>query len=389
MNQPGTKGANAGLNARLDALIDEAVERQTVVGTSVLVARNGMPLYERFAGWADREQNRPVSPRTLFRLASMTKPLVSAAIMVLVDEGRLDLQASVTEYLPWFRPRRQGAETPITLFQLLTHTSGLSCGFMEKAQGHPYTAAGVSDGLDLPSVTLRENLERLVGVELFEPPGTKWRYSLATDVLGAVLEEVSGSRLSDVVAQTVTGPLGMSRTSFAPVEPTELATAYVDGREPGDPAERMPDLCVLDREDGTQVRYAPHRAFDDVAYHAGGVGMIGDAADYLRFLEALRQERFPSPRLAIEMTRDQIPELEINRPHTGFGLGFSVLRKGETGGRGAGTWGWAGLYGTNFWVDPTRETAVIVITNTALEGMSGQYPERVAEIVCSEIVVES
>jgi CubicO group peptidase (beta-lactamase class C family) len=368
--------------AELDALINSTVGSQTVVGTSVLVAVGGRPVYARFAGWADRERERPVTERTLFRLASMTKPIVSAAILELVAGGRLHLHASVASYLPWFRPRFRGSECPITIFQLLTHTGGLAYGFGEPFRDHPYIAAGVSDGIDLPVGTLRENLERLAGVELYAVPGREWRYSLAADVLGAVLEAVCATPLREAIAQTVTGPLGMNRTAFNPVEPAELVTAYADAGTPGDRAKRMPELCLYDREDGSRISYAPSRAFDTAAYQSGGVGLTGDASDYLRFLEAVRSGRFPSGQ-AGEMTRDQIQDLPINRPDTGFGLGFSVLRKDAPDGRSAGTWGWGGVYGTNFWVDPKRNVAAIVLTNTALEGMSGRFPARIAEIVCA------
>lgn len=377
--------ANDALRSELDAFIEENIERQTVVGASVLVARDGEIIYDRIAGWADRERKRPVERRTLFRLASMTKPVVSAAVLKLVELERLDLHAPVSDYLPWFCPKWNGERQRVTLHHLLTHTAGLGCGFAEPALGNPYVAAGVSDGLDIVPLTLEQNLKRLADVDLLSKPGTQWRYSLATDVLGAVLEAESGKSLGEVVSETVTKPLGMSRTAFSPVDADRLAVAYVDNRGGSGAAERMPDECMLNWNDGCEIRYAPQRAFDKRAYHSGGVGMIGDALDYFRFLEALRTGKFPSATMAHLMTGDRIPGLEINAPETGFGLGVSVRRTIASDGRSIGTWGWGGLYGTTFWVDPLRRIIAIVLTNTALEGMNGHFPVRVAEIVCSEL----
>ena len=209
----------------LDTVITQAVQEERIVGTVVLVAHHGQIVYQRAAGWADREAKKPMQPDTIFRLSSVTKPMVTAAAMRLEEEGRLPLQAPVTRWLPDFRPRApqaaQATQTEtaeprrptITIEQLITHTSGLSYSFMED-RNSPYARAKVSDGLNM-DISLAENLKRLGSVPLVYEPGKGWRYSLSIDVLGGVMEAETHQSLPDIVRETVTGPLGMKDTGFA------------------------------------------------------------------------------------------------------------------------------------------------------------------------------
>ena len=179
-----------------------------------------------------------MQPDTIFRLSSVTKPMVTAAAMRLEEEGRLPLQAPVTRWLPDFRPRApqaaQATQTEtaeprrptITIEQLITHTSGLSYSFMED-RNSPYARAKVSDGLNM-NISLAENLKRLGSVPLVYEPGKGWRYSLSIDVLGGAMEAETHQSLPDIVRETVTGPLGMKDTGFAVTDPDRLAVPYKD-----------------------------------------------------------------------------------------------------------------------------------------------------------------
>ena len=198
----------------LDTAITQAVQEERIVGTVVLVAHHGQLVYQRAAGWADREAKKPMQPDTIFRLSSVTKPMVTAAAMRLEEEGRLPLQAPVTRWLPDFRPsapqtaQADQTETAeprrptITIEQLITHTSGLSYSFMED-RNSPYARAKVSDGLNM-DISLAENLKRLGSVPLVYEPGKGWRYSLSIDVLGGVMEAETHQSLPDIVRETVT-----------------------------------------------------------------------------------------------------------------------------------------------------------------------------------------
>ncbi len=179
----------------------EAIAAQKLVGTVVLVARDGKVVYARAAGLADREAKQAVREDTQFRLASMTKPIVSIAALALVDRGKLSLEDPVTKYLPDFRPKlADGREATITVRQLITHTSGLTYKFLEKPDG-PYHKAEVSDGIAEPGMSAAENLRRLASVPLVAEPGTAWGYSLSIDVLGEVVAARAAARCSQVVEQ--------------------------------------------------------------------------------------------------------------------------------------------------------------------------------------------
>ncbi|MGQ3031360.1 MAG: serine hydrolase domain-containing protein, partial [Ferrovibrionaceae bacterium] len=254
------------LAQRLDAAIDKAVAERRIVGTVVLVARDGALVYRRAAGLSDREAGVPMREDTIFRLASVSKPLVSAAVMTLVEEGRLRLDEPVTGFLPDFRPQLADGRAPaITIGHLLSHAAGLSYGFFEPEDSR-YKMLAVSDGLDIvPGLTLDANLRRLSRTTLAFPPGSNWRYSLSIDVLGAVIEKVTGQTLAQAVAERVTAPLGLKDTGFAVTDPARLGAAYADGR----PApSRMTDNELVPFA-GNAVRFAPGRALDPTAYPSG------------------------------------------------------------------------------------------------------------------------
>lgn len=371
------------LARRLDAAIDKAVAERRIVGTVVLVARDGALVYRRAAGLADREAGVPMREDTIFRLASVSKPLVSAAVMTLVEEGRLRLDEPVTGFLPDFRPQLADGRAPaITIGHLLSHAAGLSYGFFEPEDSR-YKTLAVSDGLDIvPGLTLDANLRRLSRTTLAFPPGSNWRYSLSIDVLGAVIEKVTGQTLAQAVAERVTGPLGLEDTGFAVTDPARLGAAYADGR----PApSRMTDNELVPFA-GNAVRFAPGRALDPTAYPSGGAGMVGTAGDVLRFLEAIRTGGGPilKPETVEMMMADQVGvQAQTQGPGWGFGFGWAVLddpAPTKTP-QAAGTIQWGGAYGHSWFVDPASRLTVVALTNTAFEGMSGAYTIEIRDAV--------
>ncbi|WP_437939023.1 serine hydrolase domain-containing protein [Sorangium sp. So ce341] len=370
------------LQRRLDEVVEAATAQGRIVGAVVVVARDGQVVYRRAAGFADREAQRPVREDTVFRLASMTKPIVSAAALALVDAGTLGLDDPVTKWLPSFSPRlADGRAATITVRHLLTHTAGLNYTFMEAPDG-PYHRARVSDGLEQPGLSLEENLARIAKAPLLFEPGKAWHYSLATDVLGGVVAKAGGAPLPDVVRRLVTGPLGMD-AAFAVADPSRLAVPYGDaGARPA----RMADPQVVSFGPA-KITYSPSRILDPRSYPSGGAGMVGTADDYLKFLEAVRTGggKILRPATAQAMTSNQTGDLEVQQPggKWGFGFGFAVLKAPDPGTMpsAAGTWQWGGAYGSNFWVDPSAKLTVIVLTNTALAGMAGEFPDAVRRAV--------
>lgn len=361
----------------VDAAIAQALADQRLVGTVVLVAYGGRTVLRRAAGFADREAGRPMTAGTLFRLASVTKPFVATAALALVAQGRIALDAPVTRWLPDFRPPGpDGAPATITVRQLLTHTAGLGYRFLEADADGPLARAGVSDGMDDAGITLAENLRRLAGVPLLYAPGTGWGYSLAIDVLGGVVEAAAGAPLAAAVERLVTGPLGLRDTAFHALDAARLATPYVNGSPA--PRRLAEGETVAPFEGTVGIRYAPSRALDRTAFASGGAGMVGSADDVLRLLEALRQGGAPllSAALVHEMGRNQTGPLgPPDTPGTGHGLGFSVLHDPAAAGSPAspGTWRWGGAYGHSWFVDRARALAVVALTNTLYEGMSGRF----------------
>jgi CubicO group peptidase (beta-lactamase class C family) len=323
---------------------------------------------------------------TLFRLASLTKPIVSTAAMILMERGRLSLEDPVTKWLPDFRPAQPNGERPtITIRQLLTHTSGLAYGFLLPPDNE-YRRAGVSDGLDEPGRSMEDNLARLASIPLMFRPGDAWRYSLSIDVLGAVIEQVCGCALPEAVKRLVTGPLGMNDTGFAAPDAKRLATAYADG--PDRPV-RMGDPHIMPFADGAGIVFSPSRAFDTNSYPSGGVGMVGAAPEFLRFLEVLRDGGGPLVKhgTAAAMMRNQVGALPVNArgPGWGFGFGAAVLEDPEQADspQSAGAWGWGGVYGHSWFIDPAQKLTVIGLTNTAIEGMAGRFTVDLRDAVYS------
>jgi CubicO group peptidase (beta-lactamase class C family) len=368
------------LGRRMDTAIERAIGEQRIVGTVVVVMRDGQVVYQRAAGFADREAARPMTGDTILRLASVTKPMVSAVAMRLVEQGTLSLDDRVSQWLPDFRPRlADGTQPPITLKQLLTHTAGLSYGFLEAEHG-AYRTAGVSDGLAEPGMSLEDNLKRIASVPLSYPPGTQWRYSMAIDVLGAVLEKASGKSLPTLTEELITKPLDMNDTAFSVKDPARLGAVYRDDRPR---PSRMQDEAAI-RVGESTTRFSLQRIFDPRSYPSGGAGMAGTAMDVARFLDTLRQGGGPllSARSVQAMMTDQVgAQAQTQGPGWGFGYGWAVLDDPALAGtpQSRGTLQWGGAYGHSWFVDPQARLTVVALTNTAFEGMSGAFTREIRD----------
>lgn len=373
------------LSQRIDVVVDDAIDSGRLVGAVVLVARDGRVVYRRAAGWADRETKRPMAVHSVFRLASVTKPIVSVAVMRLVQEGRLRLDDPVTRWLPDFRPAlADGSRPTITIAQLLSHRAGLNYGFGQASDGS-YAHLGVSDGLDAASLTLGEEIDRLGRAPLAYAPGTSWRYSLAIDVLGAVVQQVTSMSLPEAVAQLVTGPLAMRDSAFVSTAPARLAVPYVDGRD-GAPAVRMSASLDLPQPPGSAVRFAPARALDPTAFPSGGAGMVATAHDVLTLLDTVRAGggALLAPATVDTMTSDHAgPDAQTQGPGWGFGYGWAVLLDpaAAQSPQSRGTLQWGGVYGHSWFVDRTHGLTVVALTNTTFEGMSGAFPTALRDAV--------
>jgi CubicO group peptidase (beta-lactamase class C family) len=361
------------LKTRVDAVVDDALGSR-IVGTVVMVARDGEIIYSRAAGHADREAGKPMREDTIFRLASVTKPIVAATALAMGERHLLGLNNAVSDHLPYFRPRlADGSEAKITIRQLLTHTAGL---------GYDYSAdPEITTGLQNTDLDFEENLTRVARQPLLFAPGTGWRYSIATDVLGAVIARIHGDSLADAVAHYVTGPLGMSDTRFAVTDPERLAVPYADG----DPEPvRMQDPHVLTAPDGNKTTFSPGRIFNPRAFQSGGAGMAGTAGDFLTFLEALRNrgDTILHPDTLVQATQNQIGDLPREPKDAGqrFGYFGAIIVDPRAAQRpqAPGSYRWGGVYGHDWFVDPANGISAVIMTNTAFEGGNGRFPRDIA-----------
>lgn len=363
---------DAALAERLDAVLHAAVDERRIVGGVIWVARDGVVVARRALGLADREAGTPMRDDALFRVASLTKPIVAATTLALVGQGKLRLDDPVTRFLPGFRPTFAGAEVPLSIQQLLTHTSGLAYSFLEPPDG-PLHRAGVSDALDGPGRSADENLARLATVPLAFRPGSAFLYSLAYDVLGEAIARAGDAPLPELVARLVTRPLGLVDTAFSVGDRARLVTPYADGSP--EPRRMTDGIFVPFGEAG--ATFAPSRILDPKSYPSGGAGMVGTGGEFLRFLEALRRREGLVPTSLVDaMLADRIAPITspILGDGWGFGLGAAILRDPVVAQsslrRGAARWG--GAYGHTWFVDPETKTSAVLLTNTAFEGMAGK-----------------
>jgi len=389
-------------NAKLDETLQGLVEGRSTPGIVVLILQNGRPVYSRSVGVREIGSAALIGENDMFRLASMTKAVTSVAAMILVEQGKIGLDDPVSRFLPEFaKPRVRGADgtegpasRPPTIRELLTHTAGFSYNFMNNPRlVDAYREARVTDGLDQPEVTTAEAMQRLASAPLGYQPGTGCEYSLATDVLGAVIEKVTGVSLEAFVTEQIAKPLRIQsfvfnvpeilRSRFVQVtRPAQVTGALGTGYIPVTGAEAVPFPPTKGTAD-----LDPNRPFSPTAYNSGGAGMTGTIGDYARFLQMLLNEgeldgvRVLRAQTVRQMTQNATGSLPTLRgPGWGFTLGFGIIidPAAAKSRLPAGSYGWGGIYGTQFWIDPTNRVVGVVMTQTAIIG-SGPISNPIRE----------
>ncbi len=363
-------------------LLERHVARKEVAGAVALVMHRGQPVFSAALGSADAGAGRPMADDTIFRIASMTKPVTSVAVLMLAEEGRFKLTDPVSKFLPEFKNLRvlgaEGTETApaareITIHDLLTHTSGLTYGFFAGDRLGPlYQEAKICDGLAPADCTLAENVRRLAGVPLKHQPGAAWEYGLSTDVLGRLVEVVSEKSLDAFFQTQIFRPLGMTDTHFVLPEEKRhrLAALYRpgDGKGDGKKVEKVGDEPI---QIGA-LRYSATLPLRETGYFSGGAGIVSTAPDYARFLTmllnkgALDGQRLLKSETVEQMCRNQIGDLPVTLGGhgDGFGYGFGVVTAAGKAKdiASVGTFSWGGIYNTYFWVDPEKELVGVLMT---------------------------
>ena len=373
------------MTQRIDAALASALNEKRIVGAVIAVMKEGELVHFKPYGLADREAGKPMTEDAIFRLASISKPIVTAAAMRMIELGKFALDTPVTDFLPDFKPKSPDGSTPtITIRHLLTHTAGLSYDFLQPPEG-PYNTIPVSAGID-GDFTMEDNLARMVRAGLTFPPGAAWLYSVATDVLGAVMAKAEGTDVEGAVQKYVTGPLRMTDTSFYVTDAARLVQPYSNAvPEPV----RIGDNFKQPFVPGcAPINLGTSRAFNRNAFQGGGGCMNGKALDVVRMLDAVRAGGAPilSKETTQQMMSNQIGPLRILFDPTGntaFGFGGSILLDPAASGSALspGSWQWGGVWGHSWFVDPTRKLTILNLTNTTLEGMAGQLPGDVQRAV--------
>ena len=361
-------------------LANRYVEPRKIAGCLTYVARRGKLVHTEAQGFMDLEREKPMQEDTLFRIYSMSKPITSVALMMLAEQGHVQLSDSVHRFIPEWKNLAvyqtgnyptfltTPTQRPMTVHDLLTHMSGLTYGFMERTNvDAAYRKVGIQNGA--PGTTLKDMIDGLAKIPLEFSPGTAWNYSVATDVLGYLVEVISGQPYDQFLQENIFGPLGMNDTGFqVPDSKAErFAACYARSR-----SKRL----ILQDDPET----SPYRK--EVTFFSGGGGLVSTASDYLRFCQMLLRggeldgARILGPRTISYMSRNHLPGgkdltqmsqgafSETRYEGTGFGLGFSVTMDPaaaqviSTGGEFA----WGGAASTAFWIDPTEEMIVIFMT---------------------------
>lgn len=363
----------------IDRAVDAALDERRIVGTVVLLAENGKLRHCRAAGMADREAGRTMTEGTWFRYASVSKAFTTVAALRLIRQGILSPDDAVTRWLPDFAPALPDGTRPrISVGQLMMHMAGLDYNF-NQPEGGPYARAGVSDGISEHDLSLAENLRRIASVPLDILPGASWRYSIATDVLGAVIAAAAGQTLPDAMRDLVTGPLHLDAT-YALADGANLAAPYADAApEP----RRMQGVTHVQGllPEGQHFSYDPDRILSPTAYPSGGGGMAGTAHAALSLLETLRGGDFLTPELRAEAARNRLTGAHLLR-EPGWGHAWAGAVVNDPAAMGVplpkGTLSWGGIYGHGWYVDPVRGRTLVALTNTAVEGMSGRFATDIA-----------
>lgn len=371
---------------RLSDAMQRAVDEQVLAGAVTLVSRRGRVAHFESYGALDREKNIPMPKDAIFRIASMSKPVTSVAIMMLMEEGHLLLSDPVSKFIPAFKQTTitdaagsVAARRPITIRHLLTHTAGISYGtgsleaqYKDKDLYYWYFA-----DKDEPIAT---SMERLASLPFEAHPGERWVYGFATDVLGATVEKISGMPLDEYFRTRIFEPLKMTDTHFylPPEKAARLATVYSGGP---DGLVRAPDAG---RGQGAYVS-GPRKSF------SGGAGLLSTASDYARFLQMLLNGgeldgvRLLGPKTVQLMTSNHVGDL-YNGGRLGFGLGFEIVEHVGRAGRpgSVGEFGWGGAYYTTMWVDPEEQLVAIFMSQMLPAGsatVQGQFRSLVYQAV--------
>ena len=369
MVEPEAVGLSTERISRIDKVMETHVAQQKIAGGVTLLARHGKIAHLGVYGMMDVEAGKPMTPDTIFRIASMTKPITSVAVMMLYEEGHFRLNEPVSKYIPAFKEMHvmppESAEDSaqpvpatrqITIWNLLTHTSGLTYQWNERL-GPQYAAADITHGLLQDESTLDKKMKVLATLPLLHQPGAEFEYGLSIDLLGYLVEVVSGVSLNEFFSERIFKPISMNDTHFFIPEAKRerLATVYERTKD-GPITRKSPEPTV----EGSLTYSTDYPYKGPRTYFSGGGGLVSTAPDYVRFAQMMLNGgkldgvRLLSRKTVALMTLNQLANMDVD---FGFGLGFSVVRDesdlNEVG--SVGRFGWSGFFFTSFFIDPQEQ----------------------------------
>jgi len=370
--KPETVGLSSERLARIDAAVQRSIDDKRIAGAVTLVVRHGKVAWFKAQGMADREAARPMPQDAMFLICSMSKPITSVAVMMLYEEGKFLLDDPVSKYLPEFKNPKVlvkpasgesysiPATKEITIRDLLRHTSGITYNWHDDL-GPMYEKAGVASGLLQYDGTIGDSVKHLAGLPLLFNPGDRFEYSLGVDVLGRLVEVVSGKPLDEFFRTRIFEPLGMKDTYFFPPDNKidRVATAYTYYPEKG--LNRFPDTPI---REGSFVYSADYPTRGPKKLFSGGAGLVSTAMDYARFCQMMLDNgKVGNTHLLSRKTVELMTEDSLGKigPDQGFGLGFGVEGvKGPLSELGSvGEYNWGGFFYTGFTVDPKEQMIVV------------------------------
>jgi len=400
---PVTKPESVGLSSerleRIAGAVQRSIDDKRIAGAVTLVARRGRVAWVKAQGMMDREAGKPMQTDSIFRICSMTKAITSLAVMMLYEEGHFLLDDPVSKYIPEFKnprvlvkpasgkPYTIPTRNEITIRNLLTHTSGLTYHWNPDL-GQMYTDANVAHGLLPYDGTIGDSVRHLAGLPLLFNPGERWEYSLGIDVLGYLVEVVSGKKLDEFLRTRIFEPLGMNDTYFFPPENklNRLAAAYTWYPEKG--LSRFPDTPITEGAFSYSADYpsrGPKKLF------SGGGGLCSTAMDYARFCQMMLDggragsTRLVSRKTTELMTHDQIGKIG---PDQGFGLGFGIdgvkSPLAELG--SPGEYNWGGFFYTAFVIDPKEQ--MITVFMAQLHPAGDLTLDRTFHVLASQAIID-
>jgi CubicO group peptidase (beta-lactamase class C family) len=397
--KPESIGLSAERLERIGAAVQRSIDDKRIAGAVTLVIRRGQVGWFKAQGMADRETGKPMHPDDLFRICSMTKPITSLAVMMLYEQGYFLLEDPVDKYLPEFKNAKvlvqpaKGEEysipatRQITIRDLLRHTSGLTYQW-NPILGPLYKSADVASGLLPYDGTIKDSVKRLASVPLLFNPGDRWEYSLSVDVLGRLVEVISGKPLDEFFRDRIFVPLGMKDTYFYPPDEklNRLAAVYTYYPEKG--LNRFPDVPIAE---GSFVYSADYPYRGPKKLFSGGAGLVSTAEDYARFCQMMLEggkvgnTQLLSRKSVELMTHDQLGTISSEQS---FGLGFGIdgikTPLSELGSPGEYKWG--GFYYTAFSIDPKEQ--MIVVFMAQLHPTGGLTLDRQVDVLAHQAIIE-